>query len=264
MNNQTLKLSVDAAVYRIALNRPEKLNALSATLLGELREALQTAADDEKCRCVLLTGEGRGFSSGADLTDAAVNMRPGEPFDFGAALDHTYHPVVRLIRSMDKPVIAAVNGTAAGAGCNIALACDVVIAARSARFIQAFVRIGLVPDASGTWTIPRLIGRARALKWMMSGEAIDADTAERWGLISEVVDDEIFAQRSAELAATMAAQPTRALAAIKQLVDRSYDNDLEAQLALEAESQSRVGMSQDTMEGIMAFIQKRPARFQGR
>lgn len=264
MNHETLNTSVDGAVHRIALNRPRKLNALSGQLLGELREALQAAADDDGCRCVLLTGEGRGFSSGADLTDAAVNMKPGEPFDFGAALDDTYHPVVRLIRGMDKPVIAAVNGTAAGAGCNIALAADIVIAARSAKFIQAFVRIGLVPDASGSWTIPRLIGRARATQWMMSGEAIDADTAERWGLISEVLDDEKFADVAMERAARVAAQPTLALAAIKRLMDASLDNDLEAQLKLEAESQTRVGKSADTMEGIMAFIQKREATFRGR
>ena len=264
MSYETLNVETRGAVRRIALNRPKKLNALSGQLLAELREALQAAADDGDCRCVLLTGEGRGFSSGADLTDTAVNMKPGQPFDFGAALDDTYHPVVRLIRAMEKPVVAAINGTAAGAGCNIALAADIVIAARSAKLIQAFIRIGLVPDASGTWSIPRLIGRERAMQWMMSGEAIDADTAERWGLIAEVLDDEGFEDAAWARAERLAAQPTRALAAIKQLVDLSLDNDLETQLALEAGNQSRVGKSEDTMEGIMAFIQKREAKFKGR
>lgn len=249
-------------VTTITLNRPEKLNALSARLLDELNQALQQAAADSACRCVMLTGSGRGFSAGADLGEPPPMVK-GQPPDFGALLETGYHPVIRAMRGMRKPVVAAVNGTAAGAGCNIALAADLIIAARSARFIQSFIRIGLVPDASGTWTIPRLIGRARALQWMMSGDALDAETAERWGLINSVIDDASFAGGSFELARKLAAQPTLALAAIKRLVDASAERGLDEQLALEAAAQSEVGRSADTMEGISAFIQKRTANFRG-
>lgn len=263
MSNPSVLSEHSGGVTTITLNQPAKLNALSRRLLIELQAALKAAQDDPACRCVLLTGAGRGFSSGADLSDAESLPPPGARMDFGAALEQTYHPVLRLIRAMPKPVIAAINGTAAGAGCNIALAADVVVAARSAKFIQAFIRIGLVPDAGGTWSIPRLIGRARAMRWMMSGESIDADTAERWGLISAVYDDAVFAAEAQALAQRMAQQPTLALAAIKRLVDVSSEQTLEQQIALEATTQTGVGFSKDTMEGIMAFIQKRPARFTG-
>ena len=262
MTYETLLVDAANGVTRITLNRPDKLNALSARLLTELRQALESAAADPACRCVLLTGAGRGFSSGADLTDSSIKFVPGA-IDFGAALETGYHPVLRLMRSMGKPIVAAINGTAAGAGCNIALAADIVIAARSAKLIQAFIRIGLVPDAGGTWTIPRLIGRARALRWMMSGEALDAETAERWGLLSAVYDDAVFAAEAQALAERMAKQPTRALAAIKKLVDASGSSDMDAQMAREAQTQTEIGRSRDTMEGIMAFIQKRDAKFTG-
>lgn len=263
MSYETLNVETRGAVRRIALNRPKKLNALSGQLLAELREALQAAADDGDCRCVLLTGEGRGFSSGADLTDTAVNMKPGQPFDFGAALDDTYHPVVRLIRAMEKPVVAAINGTAAGAGCNIALAADIVIAARSAKLIQAFIRIGLVPDAGGTWSIPRLIGRARALRWMMTGEAIDARTAEQWGLVTYVHADADFPAAVQALAGELAQAPTAALGRIKALVDAAERSDLSTQMEQEATQQKVCGQGADFMEGVMAFMQKRPAKFRG-
>ena len=262
MNYETLLVDAADGVTRITFNRPDKLNALSAKLLAELRQALESAAADAACRCVLLTGAGRGFSAGADLTDTNIKPTPGT-FDFGAVLETGYHPILRLMRTMAKPIVAAINGTAAGAGCNIALAADIVVAARSAKLIQAFVRIGLVPDAGGTWTIPRLIGRARAMRWMMSGEAIDAETAERWGLIAAVYDDAVFASEAQALAQRMAKQPTRALAAIKRLVDASVAGEMDAQMAKEAKAQTDVGNSRDTIEGIMAFIQKRDARFTG-
>lgn len=264
MNPETLILERHDAVLRVVLNRPERLNALSDQLLRELHETLAAAADDDAVRCVLLTGQGRGFSAGADLRDAASAARPGEPIDFGARLEQTYHPVLRAIRGMPKPVVAAVNGVAAGAGCNIALACDVVVAARSARFIQAFVRIGLVPDAGGTWTIPRLIGRARAMRWMMTGDELDAETAERWGLVTEVFDDAELADRALALATRLAQGPTLALAAIKRLIDASGTADFESQIALEARTQTDVGRSTDTIEGISAFLEKRPPKFTGR
>ena len=264
MSFENLLVDQDDAVTRITLNRPDSLNALSEALLLELRVALQQASQDDACRCILLTGAGRGFSSGADLKDTLGTLKPGERPDLGAALHTTYHPVLREIRKAQKPVVAAINGIAAGAGLNIALACDVVVASHSAKFIQAFVRIGLIPDAGGTWTVPRLIGRARATQWLMSGEALDASKAEDWGLISAVYADEDFAEQSRALAARMAAQPTRALAAMKMLMDSSGEKDLESQIALEASLQTEVGYSDDAMEGIAAFVQKREARFKGR
>ncbi|HVT36080.1 MAG TPA: enoyl-CoA hydratase-related protein [Nevskiaceae bacterium] len=266
MDYQTLLVNAADGVTRITLNRPDKLNALSLRLLAELGQALEAAASDAACRCVLLTGAGRGFSAGADLTDTGGTppTKPGVLFDFEAALENGYHPVFRLLRGMEKPVVAAVNGTAAGAGCNLALAADFTVATRSARFIQSFIKIGLVPDAGGTWTIPRLIGRARALRWMMSGESIDAETAERWGLLAAVYDDADFAREAEALALRLAKQPTRALAGIKQLVDASLAGEFDAQLRREAQMQGKVGVSKDTMEGIMAFIQKREARFTGK
>lgn len=263
MTYETLLVHSENAVTRITLNRPDKLNALSFKLLKEMRTALEVAQDDPACRCVLITGAGRGFSSGADLGDTSMQPVAGGPIDFGAALETTYHPILRLMRNMPKPVISAVNGTAAGAGCNIALAADIVIAARSAKFIQAFIRIGLIPDAGGTWSIPRLIGRARAMRWMMSGESLDASTAENWGLISAVHEDAVFMAEAQALAERMAAQPTRALAGIKKLIDASMMGQMDQQLDLEAAMQTHVGNSKDTMEGIMAFMQKRPARFTG-
>ena len=263
MTYNTLLFEQRDAVTAITLNRPDKLNALSFELLEELQQALRRAGEDEACRCVLLTGAGRGFSSGADLSDAARDLKPGERPDLGAPLEHRYHPVLRLIREMRKPVIAAINGTAAGAGLNIALACDWVLAARSAKLIQAFINIGLVPDAGGTWSIPRLIGRARAARWMMSGEALTAETAEQWGLIAECVADEQLAERAQALAQRMASQPTVALAEIKRLLDASLEHDMNEQLALEATTQTRVGYSDDAWEGILSFVQKRPAQFAG-
>ncbi len=264
MSYETVLVEQADGVSKITLNRPDRLNALSFQLLEELQAALKAAAQDEACRCVLLTGAGRGFSSGADLMDAAQGLKPGERPDLGAPLEDRYHPVLRQIRAMPKPVVAAINGTAAGAGLNIALACDIVLAARSAKLIQAFSNIGLVPDAGGTWSIPRLIGRARALRWMMSGETLMAEQALDWGLVTGVYDDEALAGEALALAQRMAQRPTLALAAIKKLVDASLDHDLETQLALEASTQTRVGFSDDAWEGIMAFVQKRPARFQGR
>ncbi len=264
MSYNCLLVTQTEGVTTITLNRPDSLNALSNELLLELRTALQAASADDACRCIVLTGAGRGFSSGADLKDTLGTLKPGQRPDLGEALHTTYHPVLREIRKAQKPVIAAINGIAAGAGLNIALACDVVVAARSAKLIQAFVRIGLIPDAGGTWTVPRLIGRARATQWLMSGDSLSAEKAEQWGLISEVFDDDELADKSAQLAARMAAQPTRALAAMKLLMDTSLDKDLESQIALEARLQTEVGYSEDAMEGIGAFVQKREAKFKGR
>lgn len=264
MSYETLLVEHQDAVTKITLNRPQSLNALSEQLLIELRAALEEAARSETCRCVLLTGAGRGFSSGADLVDAAKSLKPGERPDLGAPLETTYHPVLRAIRATPKPVIAALNGTAAGAGLNIALACDIVIAARSAKLIQAFIKIGLVPDAGGTWSIPRLIGRARATRWMMTGDSLMADKALEWGLLTDVFDDEQLPAEAEALAQRLSKMPTKALGEIKRLMDASMDNGLDAQCAMEAGIQTQVGFSDDAMEGIMSFIQKRAPNFKGR
>ena len=261
------KIAVESAdgVTRITLNNEKTLNALSSRMLRELMEAMTTAANDDGCRVVVLTGAGRGFSSGADLTDtsAPMPMKDGKP-DMGAGLRTGYHPILQTIRSMPKPVIAAINGPAAGAGCNLALACDITVAKRSAKLIQAFIKIALVPDAGGTWSIPRLIGRALAMRWMMTGETITAGQAEHWGLLSYVVDDDQFEVEVDRLAKHFATAPTRGLGRIKQLVDASLDNTLHDQLELEADMQTLMGQDQDMMEGMTAFMQKRAPVFKGR
>lgn len=264
MSYETLIVEQIDAVCRITLNQPAKLNALSKQLMDELLRACTQAAEGPGVRAVILTGAGRGFSSGADLSDPASMPKPGELPDLGASLEERYNPLLRIIREMPKPVIAAVNGTAAGAGCNIALACDMVIAADSAKFLQAFIKIGLVPDAGGTWTIPRLIGRNRAMRWMMTGETIDAATALDWGLIAEVHPAETLPQVALELAQKMAAAPTAALGRIKALVDAAEHSTLESQLQAEADEQRLCGRSPDFGEGVMAFMQKRTPQFSGK
>lgn len=263
MSYEQILVTREGGVTRIALNQPKKLNALSAKLLEELREAMQHAATDRDCRCILLTGEGRGFSAGADLTDGSLKFTPGQPIDYSGTLETRYHPLVTLMREMPKPIVVAVNGTAAGAGCSIALAGDIVLAARSAKFIQVFVRIALIPDAGSTWTVPRLIGRARALRWMMSGDDLDATTAADWGLISEVCEDDQLQETAMALATRLSKGPTRSYAAIKRLVDASIDGELAPQLAREAAAQDDVGNARDALEGVMAFAQKREANFTG-
>lgn len=260
---QTLLVDSHAGVLEVTLNRPECLNALSSQLLNELREVLARAAEDADIRCVLLTGAGRGFSSGADLADQDAGILSGSEINLGASLEERYHPILELIRTMPKPVVAAVNGTAAGAGCNIALAADFILAADTAQFIQAFIRIGLVPDAGGTWTIPRLIGRARALRWMMTGEAIDAVTAEQWGMLTAIYPAAELMSQAREQAARLAQAPTQALARIKTLVDQAETQNLSAQMAEEARLQQICGREHDFMEGVQAFLHKRSASFRG-
>lgn len=262
MDYNTILVEQSNAVTKITLNRPDSLNALSGQLMSELQTAVEAAANDVNCRCLLLTGAGRGFSSGADLQDAAQGFEQDD-LDLGAALRETYNPIVKTLREMPKPYVVAINGVAAGAGCNIALAADIILAARSAKFIQAFIKIGLVPDAGGTWTIPRLIGRTRALRWMMTGEAIDAETADNWGLLTEVIDDDKLAGEADAYAARLAAAPTQALAGIKQLVDAAMHTDAVAQLQAEAEKQYEMGQTTDCKEGIMSFVEKRKPEFTG-
>jgi 2-(1,2-epoxy-1,2-dihydrophenyl)acetyl-CoA isomerase len=249
--------------YRvITLNRPNRLNAFTEDMHKVLREALAEAERDDNCRALLLTGAGRAFSSGQDLNDRL--SKAGETSVLGGALETYYNPLVRKLHSLPFPVIAAVNGVAAGAGCNIALACDVVLAARSATFVQSFAKIGLVPDSGGTWILPRLIGPARARALMLTGEPLPAETAELWGMIWKALPDPELMAEAHGLCVHFASSPTVGLALIKRALDTSWDNDLEAQLELEREFQREASLTPDYAEGVRAFMEKRLPAFSGR
>ena len=249
--------------YRvITLNRPQRLNAFNQPMQKALVAAVAAAETDEHCRALLLTGTGRAFSSGQDLSER-INAA-GEVTVPGAALEQYYNPLVRKLRALPFPVVCAVNGTAAGVSCNIALACDIVLAARSASFVQAFAKVGLVPDCGGTWLLPRLIGPARARGLALTAEPLPAETAETWGLIWKVVDDAALAAAAADLTAALAAGPTVGLALIKRALDEAWDNDLESQLDLERELQRQASLTPDYAEGVRAFFDKRKPNFGGR
>lgn len=248
----------DGAVLTITFNRPEVYNAFNRELHAALREALTEAAD-ASVRCVVVTGAGKGFCAGQDLKEfGEVSASIDE------SLEQTYHPNVRLIRSLEKPVIAAVNGPAAGAGLSFACACDVRVASEAATFVPGFIGIGLVPDAGGTWFIHRLLGFSRAFEWMSSNRRLSATEALEWGLVSEVIPAADFEERVADLAAEWAARPTLAIARTKQLFEHAYDATLEAQLALEAKLQQETVGTADFTEGVNAFLDKRPPEFTGR
>lgn len=247
-----------AAVATITLNRPDSLNALSAAMLDEMREAVESLPGSG-ARCLLLTGEGRGFSSGADLASGG-----GLPEDVGLALERHFNPLVEALFALPVPVVAAVNGPAAGAGCSLALAADIVVAARSAYFLQAFVNIGLVPDAGATWLLPRLAGRARAIEMMMLGERIPAERALEWGMIARVVDDQDLQAAAAALAANLAQGPTVALGLIRRLARDADHSTLGEALSAERAAQREAGRTDDFKAAVLAFLQKRPPRFEGR
>jgi 2-(1,2-epoxy-1,2-dihydrophenyl)acetyl-CoA isomerase len=248
----------DGAVLTITFNRPEVYNAFNRELHAALREALTEAAD-ASVRCVVVTGAGKGFCAGQDLKEfGEVSASIDE------SLEQTYHPNVRLIRSLEKPVLAAVNGPAAGAGLSFACACDLRVASEAATFVPGFIGIGLVPDAGGTWFIHRLLGFSRAFEWMSSNRRLSATEALEWGLVSEVIPAADFEARVAELAAEWAARPTLAIARTKQLFEHAYDATLEAQLALEAKLQQETVGTADFAEGVNAFLEKRPPEFTGR
>lgn len=261
MTATTVLYQAEAGVAILTLNRPESLNAFTAAMHRELARAIDRAAE-EGMRCLVLTGAGRGFCSGQDLTDIE-SMGTGVP-DLARVLDTTYNPLIRRLRDLPMPVIAAVNGVAAGAGANIALACDIVLAAKSASFIQAFCKIGLIPDAGGTWLLPRQVGRARAAGLALLGDKLPAETAESWGLIWKTHDDAALLDEAQKLARHLATQPTRALALIKRSLAASEHNSLDAQLDLERDLQGEAGNTADFREGVAAFREKRPPRFTGR
>ncbi|MBU3029308.1 enoyl-CoA hydratase-related protein [Paracoccus marinaquae] len=256
MSYETIQFGVSDGIATLTLDRPQMMNALNSRMRAEITQALTTL--DAEVRCVVLTGNGRAFCSGQDLSDA------GEELDLEATLRDEYEPMLHAVRNAPVPVISAVNGTAAGAGANLALVADVVIAAESANFIQAFTRIGLIPDAGGTWAIPRAVGGARAMGMMLFADAIPARQAADWGLIWEAFPDEAFAEGVAARARHLAQGPTLAYCAVREAVSASFDNDLDGQLALEARLQGQAGRSSDFREGVAAFLEKRKPRFIGR
>ena len=247
-----------AAVATITLNRPDSLNALNGAMVDELRRAVESL-DGSGARCLLITGEGRGFSSGADLAGSG-----GLPTDAGMALEKHFNPLIEALFALDIPYVAAVNGPAAGAGCSLALAADIVIAARSAYFLQAFVNVGLVPDAGATWLLPHLAGRARAMEMMMLGERIPAEKAHEWGMIARLVEDEDLAEEAVALATHLAQGPTVALALIRRLARHSASIPLSEALGAERIAQREAGHTDDFKAAVMAFLQKRQPRFEGR
>ena len=261
MSYQHIIFSLENSIARITLNRPDRLNSFNADMHLELREAL-TRTRDDKARVLLLTGAGRGFCAGQDLSDRNVSAG-SEPVDLGYSIETFYRPLVLSLRALEMPVICAVNGVAAGAGANIALACDIVLAARSASFIQAFCKLGLVPDAGGTWALPRLVGTARAMGLAMLGDKLSAEQAADWGLIWKCVDDDKLIEEAETLALHFSSAPTKGLARSKQAIYASSGNSLEQQLELERASQQELGFGHDYREGVAAFMEKRKANFKG-
>jgi 2-(1,2-epoxy-1,2-dihydrophenyl)acetyl-CoA isomerase len=259
----SILVSLDAGVLSITLNRPDKLNAFNPDMHQLLRKAFERAAETPEVRAVLLTGAGRGFCAGQDLSER--NVSPGAaPIDLSVSLGSNYNPLVRRMRALPKPIVCAVNGVAAGAGANIALACDIVLAARSASFIQSFSKIGLVPDSGGTYFLPRLVGSARAMGLALLAEKLSAEDAERWGLIWKVLDDSDLQKETRGVAARLAAGPTKGYGLVKKALYASAGNSLDAQLDLERDLQREAGHSEDYREGVKAFMQKRKPEFKGK
>ncbi|MAK91595.1 MAG: 2-(1,2-epoxy-1,2-dihydrophenyl)acetyl-CoA isomerase [Oceanospirillaceae bacterium] len=263
MSFEHIIYSVDAGVALLSLNRPQALNSFNEAMHLEVREALKMTAENPDARVLLLTAEGRGFCAGQDLSDRNVAPDADMP-DLGLSIEKFYNPMIRRLQQLPMPVICAVNGVAAGAGANIPLACDLVLAARSAKFIQAFCKIGLVPDSGGTWFLPRLIGMARAKQLALLGEPLTAEQALEWGMIYRVTDDEALRDEALVLARQLATQPTMGLGYIKRALNDSVSNGFDEQLTLERDLQRLAGRTDDYREGVAAFMAKRPAEFKGR
>ena len=259
---KTIEFNVESGVATLTLNRPDRLNCFNTEMHEDVRSAMKKVREDASIRCLLLTANGRGFCAGQDLSDRAVSAGDGVP-DLGESVEKNYNPLIESIMGLPKPVICAVNGVAAGAGASIALACDIVLAARSASFIQVFCKIGLVPDSGGTWNLPRAVGLARAKGLALLGDKLSADQAEVWGMIWRCVDDEYLQDEATKLAKHLATQPTRGLGMIKKLLRESSGNTLTEQLELEKNTMRELGQSHDYREGVAAFMEKRPPVFKG-
>lgn len=260
-SSDTILASFTGGVLTLTLNRPDKLNSFNEEMHLALRAGFERAHAEDDVRAVLLTGSGRGFCAGQDLGDRDPSL--GVP-DLGYTIETFYNPLLRLMRSLEKPIICAVNGVAAGAGANIAFACDITLAARSARFIQAFAKIGLVPDSGGTWSLPRLIGEARAKALALTAEPLSAEMAENWGLVWRAVDDDKLMDEASALAQRLADGPTRGLGMTKRAIQAAATNSLDEQLDLERDLQREAGRSADYAEGVSAFLAKRRPEFKGK
>jgi 2-(1,2-epoxy-1,2-dihydrophenyl)acetyl-CoA isomerase len=259
MAYENIDFKADGPIVRITLNRPDRLNSFTAAMHAELRDALSDLGD---ARVVILTGAGRGFCAGQDLNDR--NVAPGEIVDLGETVERDWNPLVRAIAALPQPVIARVNGVAAGAGASLAMACDLVIAGRSAKFIQSFAAIGLVPDTGGSWHLTRHLGQARAMGLALTGESLPAEQAAAWGLIWKCVDDDALDAEVDGLAAKLAAMPPLGLAAIKRMIRSSWSRGLDEELDLQRDEMRRLGFTDDYREGVAAFLEKRPPTFTGR
>ncbi|QNP44853.1 2-(1,2-epoxy-1,2-dihydrophenyl)acetyl-CoA isomerase [Sphingomonas sediminicola] len=248
------------SIARITLNRPDRLNSFTAAMHEELKNAIDEIGD---AKVVVLTGAGRGFCAGQDLNDRAVSSG-GHPVDLGMTVETSWNPLIRKLTNLRQPVIARVNGVAAGAGANVALACDMVVAARSAKFIQSFSAIGLIPDSGGTWVLPRLVGQARAMGLALTGEPLSAEKAEEWGLIWKCVDDEALDSEVDAIAQKLASLPPLGLTAIKKMIRESWSHTLDQELNHQRDAMRRLGFSEDYREGVSAFLEKRQPNFVGR
>jgi len=263
MNYENILFDITDGIATLTLNRPDKLNSFTQAMHDEVRHALHRVGADKSVRVLVLTGAGRGFCAGQDLSDRAVE--PGaRPVDLGDSVEKNYAPLVLALRALPMPVICAVNGVAAGAGANIALACDIVLATKSASFVEVFCKLGLIPDTGGTYFLPRLVGNARAMGLAMLGDKLSAEKAEAWGLIWKAIPDEDFVAEIQAMARHFASAPTKGLAFTKQALYASPHNTLQQQLALECGMMSELGRSDDYREGVAAFMEKRAPQFQGK
>jgi 2-(1,2-epoxy-1,2-dihydrophenyl)acetyl-CoA isomerase len=269
MDYQNILFDISDGIATLTLNRPDKLNSFTQAMHDEVRHALKrtaAAAADGSARVLVLTGAGRGFCAGQDLSDRAVgpSAAGARPVDLGDSVEKNYAPLVQALRALPLPVIGAINGVAAGAGANIALACDIVLATQSASFVEVFCKLGLIPDTGGTYFLPRLVGSARAMGMALLGEKLTADKAEAWGLIWKAIPDDAFAAEVQAMARHFASAPTKGLAFTKQALYASAQNSLQQQLALECNMMSELGRSDDYREGVAAFMEKRAPQFKGR